>query len=59
MIIDLESAATDPSAVWDLVALAEESNNHLQFRAHAPKPESTERLTLGLLYRGLVVREGR
>ena len=36
MIMDLKSAATDPSAVWDLLTLVEESNNRLQLRTHAP-----------------------
>ena len=36
MLIDLQEAATDPSALWDLVALASEHQERLQLRAYIP-----------------------
>ena len=36
MLIDLQEAATDPSAIWDLVALASDYRQQLQLRAYVP-----------------------
>ena len=36
MLIDLQEAATDPSALWDLLAIAFEYQQQLQLRAYIP-----------------------